>query len=147
MSGALDGLPIMGEQVPQGGADHSMDATPLLVNPARKRTPRTSVSGGTPPVITKTQRSQLKARFQANPYPNPEEKKALAAMTGLRIDQISRWFGNARSRYLRSPNQPVGPDTAAHQPGLAKISPKPAAGIHHSVLVQTSRAFTSNGYF
>ncbi|KAJ8678793.1 hypothetical protein QAD02_014580, partial [Eretmocerus hayati] len=43
-------------------------------------------------------RNALKAMYQKNRYPNPEEKKNLAATTGLTLTQVSNWFKNKRQR-------------------------------------------------
>ncbi|ORY48712.1 hypothetical protein BCR33DRAFT_714432 [Rhizoclosmatium globosum] len=38
---------------------------------------------------------------QHEPYPNEDEKKSMAADTGLTLNQINDWFINARRRYLK----------------------------------------------
>lgn len=43
-------------------------------------------------------RFALKRRYQANRYPTPQEKKALADETGLSLTQVSNWFKNRRQR-------------------------------------------------
>ncbi|KAL3320551.1 SIX homeobox [Cichlidogyrus casuarinus] len=43
-------------------------------------------------------RATLKASYQANKYPTPEEKRLLAKQTGLTLTQVSNWFKNRRQR-------------------------------------------------
>jgi hypothetical protein len=34
------------------------------------------------------------------PYPNEEEKKRLAEITGISVKQLNTWFTNSRKRYV-----------------------------------------------
>lgn len=43
-------------------------------------------------------RNALKECYKNNRYPNPEEKKNLAKVTGLSLTQVSNWFKNRRQR-------------------------------------------------
>lgn len=43
-------------------------------------------------------RNALKECYKYNRYPNPEEKKDLAKVTGLSLTQVSNWFKNRRQR-------------------------------------------------
>ncbi|KAH0563312.1 hypothetical protein GP486_002118 [Trichoglossum hirsutum] len=82
---------------------------------------------GASQVAKRNARAQLKAwldTHQSNPYPSPEEKKALAASTGLTTHQINTWFGNARGRYMRSPDPSTRRRIADHQSGLTTILPR-----------------------
>lgn len=45
-------------------------------------------------------RKYLLKYFGSKPYPNKEEKKSLACVTGLSYQQITIWFLNARKRNL-----------------------------------------------
>ncbi|XP_013178466.1 PREDICTED: uncharacterized protein LOC106125712 [Papilio xuthus] len=54
-------------------------------------------------------RNALKDCYYRNRYPTPDEKKALAAKTGLTLTQVSNWFKNRRQRD-RTPQQPNRPE-------------------------------------
>lgn len=43
-------------------------------------------------------RDRLRRWYQRNHYPTPQEKRELAAMTGLSTTQVSNWFKNRRQR-------------------------------------------------
>uniref|UniRef100_A0A3Q3N001 SIX homeobox 5 n=1 Tax=Labrus bergylta TaxID=56723 RepID=A0A3Q3N001_9LABR len=43
-------------------------------------------------------RNALKECYKSNRYPNPDEKKNLAKVTGLSLTQVSNWFKNRRQR-------------------------------------------------
>uniref|UniRef100_UPI0037E76D1F homeobox protein SIX5 isoform X1 n=1 Tax=Semicossyphus pulcher TaxID=241346 RepID=UPI0037E76D1F len=43
-------------------------------------------------------RNALKECYKSNRYPNPDEKKNLAKITGLSLTQVSNWFKNRRQR-------------------------------------------------
>lgn len=43
-------------------------------------------------------RDRLRKWYQRNHYPTPQEKRDLAAMTGLTTTQVSNWFKNRRQR-------------------------------------------------
>ncbi|XP_069858980.1 homeobox protein SIX5-like [Dipodomys merriami] len=43
-------------------------------------------------------RAALKACYRGNRYPTPDEKRRLAALTGLSLTQVSNWFKNRRQR-------------------------------------------------
>ncbi|XP_020835459.1 homeobox protein SIX5 [Phascolarctos cinereus] len=43
-------------------------------------------------------RAALKACYRGNRYPAPDEKRRLAALTGLSLTQVSNWFKNRRQR-------------------------------------------------
>uniref|UniRef100_A0AC35TU02 Homeobox domain-containing protein n=1 Tax=Rhabditophanes sp. KR3021 TaxID=114890 RepID=A0AC35TU02_9BILA len=43
-------------------------------------------------------RSALRAFYDQNKYPNTEDKRQIAKMTGLKVLQISNWFKNRRQR-------------------------------------------------
>lgn len=43
-------------------------------------------------------RDRLRKWYQRNHYPTPQEKRELAAMTGLTTTQVSNWFKNRRQR-------------------------------------------------
>ncbi|XP_074536362.1 homeobox protein SIX5 [Halichoeres trimaculatus] len=43
-------------------------------------------------------RNALKECYKSNRYPNPDEKKSLAKVTGLSLTQVSNWFKNRRQR-------------------------------------------------
>ncbi|KAG8253454.1 Homeobox protein six4 [Homalodisca vitripennis] len=49
-------------------------------------------------------RNALKECYERNRYPTPDEKKCLAATTGLTMTQVSNWFKNRRQRD-RTPQQ------------------------------------------
>lgn len=49
-------------------------------------------------------RNALKECYERNRYPTPDEKKCLAAKTGLTMTQVSNWFKNRRQRD-RTPQQ------------------------------------------
>ena len=52
-------------------------------------------------------RNTLKHSYILNPYPSPEEKRALAKKTGLTLTQVGNWFKNRRQRDQK-PNQALG---------------------------------------
>ncbi|XP_044523233.1 homeobox protein SIX5, partial [Gracilinanus agilis] len=57
-------------------------------------------------------RAALKACYRGNRYPAPDEKRRLAALTGLSLTQVSNWFKNRRQR-----DRTGGPGPAAAAAG------------------------------
>ncbi|KAL4647348.1 homeobox protein SIX5-like [Arapaima gigas] len=74
-------------------------------------------------------RSVLRAWYCHKPYPTPQEKRELAAATGLTATQVSNWFKNRRQRdraahyHDRGGPGPSRSQQALRTPTLTKTSP------------------------
>ncbi|XP_074075361.1 homeobox protein SIX5 isoform X2 [Macrotis lagotis] len=82
-------------------------------------------------------RAALKACYRGNRYPAPDEKRRLAALTGLSLTQVSNWFKNRRQRDRSGPGGGAAPgrsESDGGHPGTEDESsrgaeePEPAPG-------------------
>ncbi|XP_036598750.1 homeobox protein SIX5 [Trichosurus vulpecula] len=72
-------------------------------------------------------RAALKACYRGNRYPAPDEKRRLAALTGLSLTQVSNWFKNRRQRDRTGGPGPGGSAAAAAgAPGRSESDGNPS---------------------
>ncbi|KAJ3136732.1 hypothetical protein HK100_001434 [Physocladia obscura] len=81
-----------------GSTNGSASGTPYLSTASHSRKSRPNHN----PKVTEYLFQWLMSH-QHEPYPNDEEKRAMATDTGLSLNQINDWFINARRRYLEKP--------------------------------------------
>ncbi|KAM9036895.1 homeobox protein SIX5 [Sarcophilus harrisii] len=95
-------------------------------------------------------RAALKACYRGNRYPAPDEKRRLAALTGLSLTQVSNWFKNRRQRDRTGPG-PGGSGTvaaAAAAPGRSESDGNPSTedeSSHGAEDLDTGAAVAAGG--
>uniref|UniRef100_A0A6I8PIR0 SIX homeobox 5 n=1 Tax=Ornithorhynchus anatinus TaxID=9258 RepID=A0A6I8PIR0_ORNAN len=82
-------------------------------------------------------RAALKACYRGNRYPTPDEKRRLAALTGLSLTQVSNWFKNRRQRDRTGAGAGPGPGksesdgnpSTEDESSRSAEDPEPGAGV------------------